>query len=118
MVFGRRWYKPPKRGHVRRCEDPRNRSGGRGGHHYVVLLQENDGIWLGAVVESNPATPLFTFSEPNIASRAGVNLGSGIRLPVAKIPAARVGDKRGAVAEVTVIKIEVAIAEAMSPGSD
>jgi hypothetical protein len=77
-----------------------------------------DGSWRGAVIESNPANPLFTFFEPNIANRAGVNLGSGIQLPVAKIPAARVGDKRGAVAEVTVIKIEVAIAEAMDSGSD
>ncbi|KIG16711.1 hypothetical protein DB30_04184 [Enhygromyxa salina] len=84
----------------------------------MVLLQEKpNGVWLGAVIESNPANPVFTFSEPNIANRAGVNIGSGIRLPVAAIPAARVGDKRGAVAEITVLKIEIAIATAMSPGS-
>jgi hypothetical protein len=93
-------------------------SGGQGGKHYVVLLgPQSDGVWSGAVIESCPAKPLFLFSEPNIANRAGVHLGSGIRLPVALIPAARIGDKIGAVAEVTVIKIEIAIADAISSAS-
>jgi hypothetical protein len=116
MVFRRRrGEKPPQRGQVRHCEDPRNRSDGSGGHHFVILMENNAGIWIGAVIETRPAKPVYTFAEPRIATAAGVDLGSGIQLPVARIPAARIGYVKGSVAGVTLARIEAAIAAALVP---
>lgn len=100
------------RGQVRLCEDPRNRSGGRGGHHYVVLLKEHESSeWTVAVIESSPRSPIYTLDKL-AAAQAGLSEGSGIQLPVARVPSARLLDKRGALSALVLARLEGAIVAA------
>lgn len=81
----------------------------------MVLLELGNGLWRGAVIESRPLRPFFTFCEPSAATLAGVDLGSGIQLPIAEIPPDRVGYLKGTVAGITLARIESALAEALEP---
>ncbi len=106
-MFGRR--KPPRRNDVRYCDDPRDWSGGVGGSHRVVLLQElPDGRWVLGVIQTQHDEPVFEFSG-NAANNAGVAPGSVIALPVGRQQPRRLGDKVGFVTPLTGAEIQKAL---------
>ena len=105
---------PLRRGDVRWCDDPRNRSNGVGRPHKCVLLKvQPDGRWLCAVIESTPDKPVFTFTGSDFKNANLTNPGSGTQLPVGLAEPHRFKPKEGCFASpMACDRIEVALKNA------